>query len=270
MPVDHAVQHAVLGGAGLIPDKAMGHADDVRAISGLRQCRESDTHRVRGRAYDGGRPDGCLFLGTSPVCRSVQINLQLSVVISDLTGVIRRASRVRLHLGHRALRFRRFHAAESASVPRVRKCGGSTRSAPRWGCRRISPLLWMYCAETASEAASEAEEGWEYFHNQLLAAEHHHFEWNNPGYDGIPGYEEYLKRRTACSTAGCRAPRRRRVSGCSRRRCFPLFRRCRRRSIQRRWVRSRLRASSPPPPGHSDPATRSAPDPCARRARATR
>src|SRR2546422_285937 len=41
------------------------------------------------------------------------------------------------------------------------------------------------------------------------------------------------------------------------------------RSIQRRWVRSRLRASSPPPPGHSDPATRSAPGPCARRAWAT-
>src|SRR5947209_3469511 len=41
------------------------------------------------------------------------------------------------------------------------------------------------------------------------------------------------------------------------------------RSIQRRWVRSRLRASSPPPPGHSDPATRSAPGACARRAWAT-
>ena len=54
-------------------------------------------------------------------------------------------------------------------------------------------LLWMYCAETASEA----EEGWEYFHNQLLAAQHHYFEWNNPGYAGIPGYEEYLKRQTA-------------------------------------------------------------------------
>jgi hypothetical protein len=54
-------------------------------------------------------------------------------------------------------------------------------------------LLWMYCAETASEA----EEGWEYFRNQLLAAQHHYFEWNNPGYAGIPGYEEYLKRQTA-------------------------------------------------------------------------
>ena len=54
-------------------------------------------------------------------------------------------------------------------------------------------LLWMYCAETASEA----EEGWEYFHNQLLAAQHHYFEWNNPGFAGIPGYEEYLKRQTA-------------------------------------------------------------------------
>src|SRR5678809_246040 len=54
-------------------------------------------------------------------------------------------------------------------------------------------LLWMYCAETTSEA----EEGWEYFRNQLVAAQHHYFEWNNPGFAGIPGYEEYLKRQTA-------------------------------------------------------------------------
>ena len=54
-------------------------------------------------------------------------------------------------------------------------------------------LLWMYCAETAAEA----EEGWEYFHNQLTAAQHHYFEWNNPGYEGIHGYEEYLIRQNA-------------------------------------------------------------------------
>jgi len=54
-------------------------------------------------------------------------------------------------------------------------------------------LLWMYCTETEAEA----EEGWKYFHNQLTAAQHHYFEWNNPGYEGIPGYEEYLKRQTA-------------------------------------------------------------------------
>ena len=51
----------------------------------------------------------------------------------------------------------------------------------------------MYCAETAAEA----EEGWEYFYNQLTAAQHHYFEWNNPGFAGIPGYEEYLKRQAA-------------------------------------------------------------------------
>ena len=56
-------------------------------------------------------------------------------------------------------------------------------------------LLWMYCAETASEA----EEGWDYFHNQLTAAQHHYFEWNNPGFEGIHGYEEYLERDTECS-----------------------------------------------------------------------
>jgi alkanesulfonate monooxygenase SsuD/methylene tetrahydromethanopterin reductase-like flavin-dependent oxidoreductase (luciferase family) len=54
-------------------------------------------------------------------------------------------------------------------------------------------LLWMYCAETESEA----EEGWEYFHNQLLAAQHHYFEWNNPGFQGIKGYEDYAARHTA-------------------------------------------------------------------------
>ena len=54
-------------------------------------------------------------------------------------------------------------------------------------------LLWMYCAETEEEA----EEGWEYFYNQLTAAQHHYFEWNNPGFDGIHGYEEYLERQTA-------------------------------------------------------------------------
>ena len=54
-------------------------------------------------------------------------------------------------------------------------------------------LLWMYCAETEAEA----EEGWTYFHNQLTAAQHHYFEWNNPGYEGIHGYEEYLKRQNA-------------------------------------------------------------------------
>ena len=54
-------------------------------------------------------------------------------------------------------------------------------------------LLWMYCAETEEEA----EEGWTYFHNQLTAAQHHYFEWNNPGYEGIHGYEEYLTRQRA-------------------------------------------------------------------------
>jgi alkanesulfonate monooxygenase SsuD/methylene tetrahydromethanopterin reductase-like flavin-dependent oxidoreductase (luciferase family) len=54
-------------------------------------------------------------------------------------------------------------------------------------------LLWMYCAETSSEA----EEGWEYFQNQLLAAQHHYFEWKNPGFEGIRGYEEYLVRQSS-------------------------------------------------------------------------
>ena len=54
-------------------------------------------------------------------------------------------------------------------------------------------LLWMYCAETAEAA----EEGWVYFQNQGIAAQHHYFDWNNPGYEGIHGYEEYLLRQNA-------------------------------------------------------------------------
>lgn len=54
-------------------------------------------------------------------------------------------------------------------------------------------LLWMYCAETEAEA----EEGWQYFNNQQLAAKHHYFEWKNPGFEGINGYEEYLQRQNA-------------------------------------------------------------------------
>jgi len=54
-------------------------------------------------------------------------------------------------------------------------------------------LLWMYCAETEEEA----EEGWEFFHNQFTAAQHHYFEWNNPGFEGVKGYEEYLERQAA-------------------------------------------------------------------------
>ena len=54
-------------------------------------------------------------------------------------------------------------------------------------------LLWMYCAETADAA----EEGWEYFHNQLLAAQHHYFEWNNPGFKDIKGYEGYAASQSA-------------------------------------------------------------------------
>jgi alkanesulfonate monooxygenase SsuD/methylene tetrahydromethanopterin reductase-like flavin-dependent oxidoreductase (luciferase family) len=54
-------------------------------------------------------------------------------------------------------------------------------------------LLWMYCAETEEEA----EEGWKYYYDQVTAAQHHYFEWNNPGFEGVKGYEEYLVRQTA-------------------------------------------------------------------------
>jgi hypothetical protein len=47
MLVDHARQHAVLGGAGLIPGK-VGHASDVDATSRRWQCRELDTRHPWG------------------------------------------------------------------------------------------------------------------------------------------------------------------------------------------------------------------------------
>lgn len=31
----------------------------------------------------------------------------------------------------------------------------------------------------------------------MTAAQHHYFEWNNPGFQGVHGYEEYLERQTA-------------------------------------------------------------------------
>jgi alkanesulfonate monooxygenase SsuD/methylene tetrahydromethanopterin reductase-like flavin-dependent oxidoreductase (luciferase family) len=47
----------------------------------------------------------------------------------------------------------------------------------------------MYCAETEDEA----EEGWQYYEAQQMAAKHHYFEWNNPGFAGVSGYEAYQK-----------------------------------------------------------------------------
>ena len=54
-------------------------------------------------------------------------------------------------------------------------------------------LLWMYCAETEEEA----EEGWTYYGNQMRAVQHHYFEWNNPGFEGVHGMEHYLTMQSA-------------------------------------------------------------------------
>lgn len=54
-------------------------------------------------------------------------------------------------------------------------------------------LLWMYCAETEEEA----EEGWKYFEAQQGAAQRHYFQWGNPQFDNVKGYEEYSNRQTA-------------------------------------------------------------------------
>jgi alkanesulfonate monooxygenase SsuD/methylene tetrahydromethanopterin reductase-like flavin-dependent oxidoreductase (luciferase family) len=54
-------------------------------------------------------------------------------------------------------------------------------------------LMWMYCAETSTAAA----EGNEYYTNQTTAAQHHYFEWNNPGFAGVKGYEVYAANQVA-------------------------------------------------------------------------
>jgi alkanesulfonate monooxygenase SsuD/methylene tetrahydromethanopterin reductase-like flavin-dependent oxidoreductase (luciferase family) len=59
-------------------------------------------------------------------------------------------------------------------------------------------LLWMYCAETEEEA----EEGWQYYANQMRAVQHHYFEWNNPGFEGVKGMEHYLKMQSADVAVG--------------------------------------------------------------------
>jgi alkanesulfonate monooxygenase SsuD/methylene tetrahydromethanopterin reductase-like flavin-dependent oxidoreductase (luciferase family) len=59
-------------------------------------------------------------------------------------------------------------------------------------------LLWMYCAENEEEA----EEGWTYYANQMRAVQHHYFEWNNPGFEGVTGMEHYLRIQTADVAVG--------------------------------------------------------------------
>ena len=79
--------------------------------------------------------------------------------------------------------------AMKAQVNKFNEIRGELGLAPS----QPTTLLWMYCAETEEEA----EEGWTYYGNQMRAVQHHYFEWNNPGFEGIKGYEHYLKMHTA-------------------------------------------------------------------------
>jgi len=54
-------------------------------------------------------------------------------------------------------------------------------------------LMWMYCAETASAAA----EGHHFYGRQIEAANNHYFKWNNPGFEGVKGYETYAVMQAA-------------------------------------------------------------------------
>lgn len=66
------------------------------------------------------------------------------------------------------------------------------------GPAQPTTLLWMYCAETEEEAA----EGWRYYEAQQLAAKYHYFEWNNPSFAGVKGYEEYVERQASDAGPG--------------------------------------------------------------------
>lgn len=87
-----------------------------------------------------------------------------------------------------------FVADENAEVM-TQKVSQFNRIRRELGLASDQPttLLWMYCAEKSSDA----EEGWEFFRNQQVAAQHHYFEWNNPGFAGIKGYEDYHTRQSA-------------------------------------------------------------------------
>ena len=55
---------------------------------------------------------------------------------------------------------------------------------------RGTAVLHMYCAETEEKA----EAGYEFLRAQTQVSRYHYFEWNNTGFDGIPGYEEYAEK----------------------------------------------------------------------------
>jgi len=92
MLVDQAVEQAVLGGAGLIAGKTVGHVDDVDATSRRRQCREVDTRHPWGWDGVGRRPGGCLFRGTAPARGLALLDHAVLVAERDGGGVFRAAA----------------------------------------------------------------------------------------------------------------------------------------------------------------------------------
>jgi alkanesulfonate monooxygenase SsuD/methylene tetrahydromethanopterin reductase-like flavin-dependent oxidoreductase (luciferase family) len=69
------------------------------------------------------------------------------------------------------------------------------------GPAQPTTLLWMYCAETSEEA----EEGWRYYEAQQEAAKNHYFQWGNPSFAGVKGYEEYEARQASDAGVGGRS-----------------------------------------------------------------
>jgi alkanesulfonate monooxygenase SsuD/methylene tetrahydromethanopterin reductase-like flavin-dependent oxidoreductase (luciferase family) len=72
------------------------------------------------------------------------------------------------------------------------------RSELGLGPAQPTTLLWMYCAETEAEAA----EGWRFYEAQQQAAQYHYFQWNNPSFVGVKGYEEYVARQVSDAGGG--------------------------------------------------------------------
>jgi alkanesulfonate monooxygenase SsuD/methylene tetrahydromethanopterin reductase-like flavin-dependent oxidoreductase (luciferase family) len=74
-------------------------------------------------------------------------------------------------------------AAKVADFNEMRKANG-------FGPDHGTAVLYTYCAATKAEVAK----GHEFLVTQAQASRLHYFEWNNSGFEGVAGYEEYAEK----------------------------------------------------------------------------
>ena len=85
-----------------------------------------------------------------------------------------------------------FVSGDDLDVDDRARSSSSTRSAPGSGCRPTSPPRCCGC--TAPRPRRRPRRAGPTSTTSCTAAQHHYFEWNNPGFKGIKGYEEYAAR----------------------------------------------------------------------------